>query len=172
MLLRPRDREEVVRLGVPDLTSGPLSDDLLKAIARQHLTYRLLERHTGAEERHMKALERQEGGSHYEMPIQPIEFIVANEIPYREANVIKYTVRHGSKNGAEDIKKAIHYLEMILEDYDEEDTNEGETEERHYEPYRSYRYEVGSPQRDLLTGHDYRTGGTSVKEVANIVLDI
>lgn len=61
---------------------------------------------------------KQIGGSHYQMPIQPIEFIVKNNIAYREANVIKYTVRHKNKNGKEDILKAIHYLEMILEDYE------------------------------------------------------
>ena len=65
-----------------------------------------------------KPLEKQIGGEHYKkFPIQPIEFIVKNNIPYREANAIKYVCRHRSKHGAEDIKKAIHYLEMILEEY-------------------------------------------------------
>lgn len=63
-------------------------------------------------------LDKQVGGNHYSsMKIQPIEFIVENEIPYREANAIKYICRHKNKNGAEDIKKAIHYLEMILAEY-------------------------------------------------------
>lgn len=65
-------------------------------------------------------LRTQIGGSHYRMAIEPIEFIVKNDIPYREGNVIKYVTRHKKKNGAEDIRKAIHYLEMILSDYDEE----------------------------------------------------
>ena len=52
------------------------------------------------------------------MPIQPIEFIVENDLSYREANVVKYVCRHKNKNGKQDIEKAIHYLEMILEDYD------------------------------------------------------
>lgn len=60
---------------------------------------------------------RQIGGSHYkDLPIQPIEFIVANDIPYREANIIKYVVRWRSKNGLEDLKKARHYLDMLIED--------------------------------------------------------
>ena len=64
-------------------------------------------------------LNKQVGGDHYKkFPIQPIEFIVKNNIPYREANAIKYVCRHRSKHGAEDIKKAIHYLEMILEEYE------------------------------------------------------
>ena len=65
------------------------------------------------------ALDKQVDGDHYKkMKLQPIEFIVANQIPYREANVIKYTCRHASKNGKKDIEKAIHYLQMILEDYE------------------------------------------------------
>lgn len=60
---------------------------------------------------------KQVGGNHYNLAIQPVDFIVKNNIPYREANVIKYVTRHKLKNGAEDIRKAIHYLEMILEDY-------------------------------------------------------
>lgn len=64
----------------------------------------------------MSALETQEGGSHYkQMPIQPVEFITKNSIPYLEGNVIKYVSRHSAKNGLEDIKKAIHYLQLIAE---------------------------------------------------------
>ena len=61
-------------------------------------------------------LHRQEGGGHYKwFAIQPIEFIHVNNIPYIEANVIKYVCRHKHKNGVEDLKKAIHYLEMLIE---------------------------------------------------------
>lgn len=67
-----------------------------------------------------ETLKRQEGGNHYKgMAIQPVEFIVANAIPYREANAIKYICRHSKKNGKQDILKAIHYLEMILADYED-----------------------------------------------------
>ena len=62
---------------------------------------------------------KQEGGTHYLMPIQPIEYIRKNNLGWFEGNVIKYVSRHDKKNGAEDIKKAIHYLEMILDEYDE-----------------------------------------------------
>ena len=64
-----------------------------------------------------EVLNRQEGGTHYQMPIQPVEFIVKNEIPYREANIIKYVVRYKDKNGLEDLKKAKHYLEMLIEEF-------------------------------------------------------
>lgn len=63
-----------------------------------------------------KATDEQIGGNHYKvMPIQPIEFIVKNNIPFMEGNIIKYICRHRSKNKAEDIKKVIHYCKLILE---------------------------------------------------------
>ena len=66
------------------------------------------------------SLEDQVGGKHYrKMKIQPAEFINENKLLFAEGNAIKYICRHSSKGKAQDIKKAIHYLEMILErDYD------------------------------------------------------
>ncbi len=62
------------------------------------------------------ALDKQEGGGHYKgLKIQPIEYIHANGLSYFQGNVVKYVSRYKDKNGAEDIKKAIHYLELILE---------------------------------------------------------
>ena len=64
----------------------------------------------------MSALHTQIAGSHYrDMHIQPVEYIVKNEIPYLEGNVIKYITRHKLKGQADDIRKAIHYCELILE---------------------------------------------------------
>ena len=63
----------------------------------------------------MKPLERQEGGDHYDLPIQPLEYIHANQLGYIEGNIIKYATRHKKKNGVEDIKKIIHYCELLLE---------------------------------------------------------
>ena len=62
----------------------------------------------------------QKGGKHYQyFKIQPSKFINANKLQFAEGNVIKYVCRHSHKGKAEDIKKAIHYLEMIMErDYE------------------------------------------------------
>jgi hypothetical protein len=61
-------------------------------------------------------LAKQEGGNHYkDMAIQPVEFITANNLGFLEGNVVKYICRHHAKNGAEDIKKAIHYCELLLQ---------------------------------------------------------
>jgi Protein of unknwon function (DUF3310) len=62
------------------------------------------------------AMNVQVGGAHYlTMDIQPVEFIHANRIPFLEACVIKRVCRHRHKGRAEDIRKAIHELELILQ---------------------------------------------------------
>ena len=59
---------------------------------------------------------RQVGGDHYKtMEIQPLEYIVKNDIGYLEGNVIKYVSRYQAKNGLEDLKKAKHYLNILIE---------------------------------------------------------
>ena len=64
----------------------------------------------------MKASDTQVGGSHYSRyVIQPTEFIYKNNIPFIEGNIIKYILRHREKNGIEDLKKAKHYLELLIE---------------------------------------------------------
>jgi len=60
--------------------------------------------------------EKQVGGKHYtKFNIQPADFINKNNLLFCEGNVIKYVCRHQNKNGKEDILKAMHYLEMILQ---------------------------------------------------------
>ena len=62
------------------------------------------------------ALARQEGGAHYKkFAIQPVEFIQRNQLGFCEGNVVKYVCRHRQKNGSADIRKAIHYLQLLLE---------------------------------------------------------
>jgi Protein of unknwon function (DUF3310) len=62
------------------------------------------------------AMETQVGGSHYkDMPLQPIEYILANNLGFCEGNIVKYITRYRAKGGAEDIKKVIHYAQLLLE---------------------------------------------------------
>ena len=64
----------------------------------------------------MSALDVQEGGSHYKhFEIQPAEYCEVNRLTGLESTVVKYVSRHRFKNGVEDIRKAIHCLELILE---------------------------------------------------------
>lgn len=60
-------------------------------------------------------LESQIGGTHYkDLKIQPIEFIHANNIPFCEANAIKYLCRWRQKNGRQDLEKARHYIDLLI----------------------------------------------------------
>ena len=70
-----------------------------------------------------KAATEQVGGDHYRSKaIQPIDYILGNELGFAEGNVVKYITRHQDKNGAEDIRKVIHYCQFILEhQYNEEE---------------------------------------------------
>ena len=62
------------------------------------------------------ALNRQEGGSHYkDLAIQPVEYITKNRLDYLSGNVIKYVTRHAAKGGREDLEKAKHYIDLMLE---------------------------------------------------------
>ena len=62
------------------------------------------------------ALDRQVQGTHYkDHAIQPIEYIHANKLGFIEGNVVKYITRHASKGGAEDVRKVIHYCELLLQ---------------------------------------------------------
>jgi hypothetical protein len=64
----------------------------------------------------LSALDKQVSGNHYkDKGVQPIVYIHANDLGFCEGNVVKYVTRHKEKNGAADIKKAIHYLELLLE---------------------------------------------------------
>ena len=68
-----------------------------------------------------KSFFKQVGGSHYKKyKIQPSKFINENKLPFAEGNAIKYIVRHSDKGGKQDLLKAIHYIEMIIErDYND-----------------------------------------------------
>lgn len=59
---------------------------------------------------------KQVGGSHYcDKEIQPWDYIYANNLGYFEGNCVKYVSRWRDKGGVEDLRKAIHYLEKLIE---------------------------------------------------------
>lgn len=64
---------------------------------------------------------KQVGGEHYKKyVIQPSKFINDNKILFAEGNAIKYICRHQDKGKKQDLLKAIHYIEMIIErDYND-----------------------------------------------------
>ena len=62
------------------------------------------------------ALDTQIGGEHYKKyAIQPVEFITNNELGFLEGCVIKRICRYENKNGLEDLKKAKHEIDLLIE---------------------------------------------------------
>ena len=84
-----------------------------------------------------KVWDKQHGGSHYQKyKIQPSKFVVENELLYPEGCAIKYIIRHRDKGKKQDLLKAIHFIEMIIErDY----SNTEEKKESWAEGYKKWR---------------------------------
>lgn len=64
----------------------------------------------------MSANQSQVGGYHYKKKtIEPWDFIAANNLGFFEGNIVKYISRWKDKGGVEDLRKARHYLEKLIE---------------------------------------------------------
>jgi hypothetical protein len=62
------------------------------------------------------ALSTQVGGDHYcKLAIQPVEYIVKNNIPFIEGNIIKYATRWRDKGGIKDLEKIKHFVDLLIE---------------------------------------------------------
>lgn len=62
-----------------------------------------------------KANEYQVGGFHYKTKIEHWDYVLANQVPYLEAMVIKYLTRWRAKGGHQDIRKAYHFIVKLAE---------------------------------------------------------
>lgn len=63
----------------------------------------------------------QVGGDHYSKhSIQPIDIIDEYGLDFFSGNALKYLLRYKDKNGVEDLKKAQHYLDLLIERYESE----------------------------------------------------
>lgn len=64
----------------------------------------------------MQANDTQVGGNHYkDKAIQPWDYIAANNLGYFEGNIVKYVSRWREKAGVQDLMKARHYLDKLIE---------------------------------------------------------
>lgn len=64
----------------------------------------------------MSAFKEQEGGDHYKsLEIQPVEYNHRNRLGFMEGSVVKYVTRWQSKGGILDLKKARHFLDLLIE---------------------------------------------------------
>lgn len=65
----------------------------------------------------MSALDTQEGGDHYKkLAIQPFEYIHRNGIGFAEGCAIKYLTRWKDKGGVQDLKKARHFIDLLIDE--------------------------------------------------------
>lgn len=72
----------------------------------------------------MSANLKQVGGTHYmNQPIQPWDAIIAWDCGFLDGNVIKYVVRFRDKGGIQDLKKARHYLDKLIELYEQREAD-------------------------------------------------
>ena len=87
----------------------------------------------------MSTYKKQVGGRHYmDMVMQPSEFINKNKLQFAEGNAIKYICRHANKGEVQDLEKAKHYIDMIIErDY----TAPKEKKETWVEGYKKWKSE-------------------------------
>lgn len=61
-------------------------------------------------------LEQQYGGIHYkDLAIQPVEYAYKNKLDFFQGNVVKYITRFRDKNGLEDLKKAKHFIDLLIQ---------------------------------------------------------
>ena len=94
----------------------------------------------------MSSYDTQVGGDHYkDMTGQPSEFIDKNKMRFAEGNAIKYICRHQKKGGKQDLEKAKHYIDMIIERDYGDDT------------YRSQTFEVTLPNDLSISYGDVET---------------
>lgn len=85
----------------------------------------------------------QVGGSHYKsMKIQPVEFILANDLGFCEGNIIKYTCRYRQKGGVQDLKKVIHYAELLIKSIEAEQEAQQKLEQILDEKYSARSWEA------------------------------
>ena len=75
-----------------------------------------LEMFRKATEQPVSAKATQVGGTHYtKQGIQPYEYTLANGLGGLEHTVVKYVTRWKDKGGVEDLKKARHTLDFLIE---------------------------------------------------------
>ena len=71
------------------------------------------------EDSKVDTLSRQVGGTHYKKGVQPWTIALDWGLDPWSHNVVKYILRFPYKGGVEDLKKIKHYLDYLIENYDE-----------------------------------------------------
>jgi len=106
----------------------------------------------------MKPYDKQIGGTHYQnFKIQPSKFVIENELLYPEGCVIKYILRHRLKGKKQDLEKAKHFIDMIIErGYSKDFLEEAEKEKKELaESYKESRRQTEERKaKEWIKGHN------------------
>lgn len=90
----------------------------MREYSKETLNDKIASAEVARQEQKSTAWDTQVGGDHYKsMKIQPAQFALENKLDYCQANAIKYICRHQSKNGKQDLEKAKHYIDLLIEHY-------------------------------------------------------
>lgn len=96
----------------------------------------------------MQVINTQVGGSHYQKDIQPwdaMEVWMSKEAfqGFLQGNAIKYLARWKDKGGVEDLRKAQHYIQKLIESETEPKTETKPKHQDHYQDHPDYYVYVG-----------------------------
>ena len=121
-------------------------------------------KYTNRKKKMKNPYDKQVGGSHYkDMKIQPSEFINNNKLQFAEGNAIKYICRHGSKGQQQDLEKAKHYIDMIIERDYGDDAEKSKVFDQVLKEVDEHRGDVKVTYSDAdLSGAIYYPSGASV----------
>ncbi len=111
-------------LPTPKIHTGPhMYDPSIISQGRPHP-----EIWTGPKREVSAAEKTQVAGNHYKkyLHIQPWHIIDAYKMGFYDGNALKYLLRYKDKNGIEDLKKAKHYLEKLIENIERESVTVGD----------------------------------------------
>lgn len=107
------DKEELI-ININGRTNCYTKEDLKQALGEVKTKETFCAQYNRDNEKLAKEENRIEPNYYMKYKIIPLDFILANNIPFVEANVIKYVCRWKDKNGVEDLKKAVSYLEKLI----------------------------------------------------------
>jgi len=63
----------------------------------------------------MNANNKQIGGNHYKTAIEPWDAILSWDLGYLDGSAVKYLSRWRKKGGVDDLRKAVHFIEKLIE---------------------------------------------------------
>lgn len=98
----------------------------------------------------MSALDTQIGGGHYKgMKIQPMEYSMKNGLDACQHTAIKYISRFREKGGIQDLEKAKHCIDMLIE-FEHQRLSEAERQDGMADPFPDTHLDIDEARIDVI----------------------